>query len=229
MDKILVVDDEKTIADTITYALDREGYTVEAAYDGEDALNKISAFNPDVVILDVMMPKMSGFEVCKRLENKAGLGIILLTAKDDIVDKILGLELGADDYITKPFHMRELVARAKSLLRRLQKNSDEEQEKITIRDLEVILQHRKVQLHGQSLNLTPKEFDLLTLLLSHMGRVYTRDQLLDIVWGMEYAGGTRTVDIHIQRLRKKLGESYQNILQTIHGVGYKAIGEIYED
>lgn len=228
-EKILVVDDEKGIVDAISYAFRREGYIVETADNGQEALNKLSTFCPNIIILDVMMPKMNGFEVCKRLEHRNDLGIILLTAKNDIVDKVLGLEFGADDYITKPFDIRELVARVKSIMRRLQKNSDKQIQKIEIRDLTVIAQQRKVILRGEELEMTPKEFDLLVLLLSSPERVYERDQLLDLVWGLEYLGGTRTVDIHIQRLRSKLGEPYQDLIQTVYGIGYKAIGDIYEN
>ncbi|MCY6369452.1 response regulator transcription factor [Clostridium ganghwense] len=229
-EKVLVVDDEKNIVSAISYALRREGYTVETAYDGEEAVKKFKIFHPQVIILDIMMPKMNGFEVCRKLEDKEDLGIILLTAKEDIVDKVLGLELGADDYITKPFDIRELLARLKSLIRRLQKNSFEEENKeIKIKDLKVILSQRKVLVNENILELTPKEFELLAELLSNFERVYTRGELLDIVWGMDYLGGTRTVDIHIQRLRKKLGQNYQSIIQTVHGVGYKAVGEIYEE
>jgi len=228
--KVLVVDDEKSITDAIAYAFKREGYIVEVAYDGEEALNKILTFKPHIVILDVMMPKMNGFEVCRKLDNRDDLGIVMLTAKNDIVDKVLGLELGADDYIVKPFDIREILARVKSLIRRLNKNINElESEDIKIKDLRVILNQRKVVINGQELELTPKEFDLLALLLSNLNRVYTREELLDLIWGMEYFGGTRTVDIHIQRIRKKLHEPYQDIIQTVYRVGYKAIGKIYEN
>lgn len=225
-EKILVVDDEKAIANAIAYAFRKEGYTVETANNGEEALDEIAEFCPNVVILDVMMPKMSGFEVIKRLDHAKNLGIVLLTAKNDIVDRILGLEFGADDYVTKPFDMRELIARVKSLLRRLQKAQDSQQyQKIEVADLTLIPKQRKVILRGEALEMTPKEFDLLNLLLSNPGRVYERDELLNLVWGMEYVGGTRTVDIHIQRLRSKLGQEYQYLIQTIYGVGYKALGE----
>lgn len=228
-EKILVVEDEKSIADLITYAFKREGYCVETAYDGEEALRKIKQFSPQILIIDVMMPKMSGFDVCRNLNDRDKLGIVMLTAKSDIVDKIIGLELGADDYITKPFDIREVIARVKSLLRRLNKNINEpEDTHIQIKDLTIILNQRKILIKEEKLELTPKEFDLLVLLLTHLDRVYTREELLDLVWGMEYIGGTRTVDIHIQRLRKKLGTPYENIIQTMYRVGYKAIGEIYE-
>ena len=227
--RILVVDDEKNIADLIAYAFTREGYSVDTAYNGEEALNKIKSINPHILIIDVMMPKMNGFEVCRKLDNKENLGIVMLTAKNDIVDKVLGLELGADDYITKPFDIREVIARVKSLLRRLNKNANESEDKhIQIKDLKVLLKQRKVIITEKELELTPKEFDLLVLLLSNLDRVYTRDELLDLIWGMEYIGGTRTVDIHIQRLRKKMGKPYENILQTVYRVGYKAVGETYE-
>ncbi|MCY6372232.1 response regulator transcription factor [Clostridium ganghwense] len=228
-EKILVVDDEKSIADLIAYTFKREGYSVDVAYNGEEALNNIKNFNPHIVIIDVMMPKMNGFEVCRKLDNRENLGIVMLTAKNDIVDKVLGLELGADDYITKPFDIREVMARVKSLLRRLNKNTNESEDTdIQIKDVKVMLKQRKVLIKEKEVELTPKEFDLLVLLLSNLDRVYTRDELLDLIWGMEYIGGTRTVDIHIQRLRKKLGKSYENIIQTVYRVGYKAVGEIYE-
>ncbi|WFD10203.1 response regulator transcription factor [Tepidibacter hydrothermalis] len=228
-ERILVVDDEKSIADLIAYAFKKENYSVETAYNGEEALNKIKSFNPNVIIIDIMMPKMDGFEVCRKLDNREDLGIVMLTSKSDIVDKVLGLELGADDYITKPFDIREIIARVKSLLRRLNKSSSKSEDKdIQIKDLKVLLKQRKVLIKGEEIEFTPKEFNLLVLLLSNLDRVYTREELLDLIWGMEYIGGTRTVDIHIQRLRKKLNKPYENIIQTVYRVGYKAIGEVYE-
>lgn len=225
-EKILVVDDEETIAHAIAYGFKREGYIVEVAYDGIEALEKMSIFQPNLIILDIMMSKMNGFEVCKKVSNRDDIGIILVTAKDDIVDKVLGLEFGADDYITKPFDIREVIARSKSLLRRLKKTSNKtEDNEIKIKNLRVIPKQRKVTIEDEGLELKPKEFDLLVILLSHLERVYKREELLDLVWGMEYIGGTRTVDIHIQRLRKKLGSEYQNIIKTIFGVGYKATGD----
>ncbi|WP_312104089.1 response regulator transcription factor [Lachnoclostridium sp.] len=221
--RILVIEDEKSIADAIVYAMKREGFTAEAVYDGEEALKKFDLFKPDAMILDIMLPGINGFEVLKRLESRNSVGIIMLTAKEDIVDKVLGLELGADDYITKPFDMRELLARLRSLLRRLQvKAGSQVQTEIQLDGLMLNLQQRKAVAGEKLLDLTPKEFDLLALLAANPERVYTRDQLLDLIWGMEYMGGTRTVDIHVQRVRKKLGPDYSDILQTIHGVGYKA-------
>ena len=229
-EKILVVDDETRITDTITYALRREGFSVETAYDGADALKKMETFHPLVLILDIMMPKFNGYEVLKKMQNTTKIGVIMLTAKSDIVDKVLGLELGADDFIIKPFDMRELTARVKSLVRRLEKvASTDIKEELILGKLKIIVSERKALLEGIALNLTPKEFDLLVLLVSHSERVYTREELLDFVWGMEYIGGTRTVDIHMRRLRQKLGVTYEDMLQTVHGVGYRAAGGSHEN
>ncbi|PGS48672.1 response regulator transcription factor [Bacillus sp. AFS041924] len=224
--KVLIVDDEKSIVDPLTYAFRREGFIVEYAFNGKEALDKIPDFNPDILISDIMMPVMNGLDLCKEIGNKDGLGIILLTAKDDIIDRVLGLEFGADDYITKPFDIRELLARTRSLLRRIKKQTSPDGKKsISINNLEVIPSHRKVTIDGTNIELTPKEFDLLVLLISNIDRIFSRDELLDLVWGIEYIGGTRTVDIHIQRLRKKLGQSYQHVIQTVFGVGYKISSE----
>ncbi|WP_342417231.1 response regulator transcription factor [Paenibacillus sp. FSL R10-2782] len=221
--KILIADDEPGIRNALAYALQREGFLVETAVDGEDALEKVRLFHPDVLVLDVMMPKLGGYEVCRRLESRKGIGILLLTAKNDIVDKVLGLELGADDFMSKPFDLRELLARIKALVRRLEREGAPAQEgsETILGPLRVRPSCRTAELEGTVLELTPKEFDVLALLVSHAGRVYTRDELLEQVWGFDYAGGTRTVDIHIQRLRKKL-EPYQSLLQTVYGIGYKA-------
>ncbi|MDT0124689.1 response regulator transcription factor [Paenibacillus sp. RRE4] len=226
--KVLVVDDESSIVSAISYALRREGYEVETASDGEEALEKVALFHPQVMILDVMMPKLDGYGVCRRLEDREDIGIILLTVKNELVDKIVGLEMGADDYMTKPFEIRELLARVKALMRRVEKSSappqdDSKSQAIVNGTLRIHVAHRTVTVGEEKLDLTPKEFDLLTILLSNPERVYTRDDLLDRVWGMEYAGGTRTVDIHIQRLRKKIGDTDQQMLQTVYGIGYKAV------
>ncbi|WP_136604085.1 response regulator transcription factor [Paenibacillus dokdonensis] len=224
--RVLVVDDEESIRSAITYALKREGFEVSTAADGEEALQKVASFRPDMLVLDVMMPKLNGYDVCRRLENVKGIGILLLTVKNDIVDKVLGLELGADDFMSKPFDIRELVARVKSIVRRLEKGSDPtpsaDSEVYRLEGLKVDTVRRTADINDGSMDLTPKEFDLLALLVSHAGRVYTREDLLELVWGMEYFGGTRTVDIHIQRLRKKLGDA-QYLLQTVYGIGYKAM------
>jgi two-component system, OmpR family, alkaline phosphatase synthesis response regulator PhoP len=224
-ERILIADDEPGIANPISYAFRREGFEVETVYDGEAALEKALSFRPHVMVLDVMMPKLTGYEVCRKLVDRSSMGIILLTVKNDIVDKIVGLELGADDYMTKPFDLRELIARVKALIRRLdKKESTADTDTLIVGRITVRVPLRTVQLHETTVDLTPKEFDLLTLLLSHPERVYTRDELLDAVWGFNHAAGTRTVDIHIQRLRKKLGEPGQRYLQTVFGIGYKAAG-----
>jgi two-component system alkaline phosphatase synthesis response regulator PhoP len=224
-EKILVIEDEKKIADAITYALKREGYTAEVVYRGDEAMNTLARFQPDAIILDVMLPGLDGYDILKKLQNKGRIGIIMVTAKEDIVNKILGLELGADDYITKPFDMRELLARLKSLLRRMQKGEQkQESDEISLGGIVLHKGKRTAFAGDRPLDLTPKEYDMLALLLSSPERVYTREQLLELIWEMDYAGGTRTVDIHVQRVRKKLGEEYGDVIQTVYGIGYKALG-----
>ncbi|OPX45114.1 transcriptional regulatory protein YycF [Ruminiclostridium hungatei] len=224
-EKVLVIEDEKNIADAITYALRREGYIAEAVYRGDGAMQKLAEFLPDAVILDVMLPGLDGYEILKKLQDKGRIGVIMVTAKEDIVNKILGLELGADDYITKPFDMRELLARLKSLLRRLQKEEgNKESAEVILGGIALHTGKRTAFAGDRPLELTPKEYDLLALLLSHPERVYTREQLLDLIWGMNYIGGTRTVDIHVQRVRKKLGGEFDDVIQTVYGIGYKALG-----
>ena len=227
--KVLVVDDERNIADTLVYALNREGYIVETAYDGNEALYKAEKFKPNVIILDLMLPKVDGYEVCKKI-NKDNIGIIMLTAKTDIVDKILGLEFGADDYLTKPFDIREVIARVKSLMRRMSKSSNDnyKEEVIKINKFVININERRAFIENREVEFTAMEFDLVFLLLSNINVPYSREQLLDLVWGMDYAGVTRTVDTHVQRIRKKLGEEYQGLIQTVHGIGYKG-ADIFED
>lgn len=226
----MVIEDEKKIADAIAYALKREGYTVEIVNRGDEAISKLQIFNPEAIILDVMLPGMDGYEILKKLKDNDRIGVIMLTAKEDIVNKILGLELGADDYMTKPFDMRELLARLKSLIRRMQKvENKKETKEVSLGGIELHISHRTAYAGGIKLELTPKEYDLLMLLVSSPDRVFTREQLLDMVWGMDYYGGTRTVDIHIQRIRKKLGSDYCNVIQTVHGLGYKALGGYCEN
>lgn len=224
-EKILIVEDEKNIADAIAYAFRKEGYTVEVVYHGDAAIKRILEFRPDAMILDVMLPGMDGYEILKKLQDKGNMGVIMVTAKEDIVNKVLGLELGADDYITKPFDMRELLARLKSLLRRMQAAMEKhDPSEVKLGEVVLHIQQRTACVGDTPLDLTPKEYELLLLLVSNPERVYSRDQLLDLVWGMDYIGGTRTVDIHMQRLRKKLGPDFNEILQTVHGFGYKASG-----
>ncbi|GAA0376526.1 response regulator transcription factor [Paenibacillus motobuensis] len=227
MIKILVVDDESSIRTAISYALRREGYEVEMAADGQEALDKVETFRPTVMVLDVMMPRVSGYDVCRKLHGQSRPSILLLTVKDDIVDKVLGLELGADDYMTKPFDMRELLARVKALSRRggyiQQVQQEQQRDVLRLGGLTAELFSRTVSIEEKPLDLTPKEFDLLVLLMRNPGWVYSREVLLEKVWDMDFAGGTRTVDIHVQRLRKKLG-SHHGLIQTVYGIGYKSTG-----
>jgi len=226
---IMVIEDEKAISDAIAYALKREGYKVEVIDRGDTAVKRLSEIQPDAIILDVMLPGLDGYDVLKKLPAKGKIGVIMLTAKEDIVNKVLGLELGADDYLTKPFDMRELLARLKSLIRRMQQAGEKiEQDEFLLGGVKVNITRRSVIVNGQKLELTPKEFELIALLVSNPDRVYSREQLLDLVWGMDYFGGTRTVDIHVQRLRKKLGTEHSDTIQTVHGIGYKAFGEYRE-
>jgi len=226
MVRVLVVDDEASISEAVSYALGREGYEVETAADGVEALEKVAANRPDVMVLDVMMPRMGGYDVCRKLDGRDRPAILLLTVKNDIVDKVLGLELGADDYMTKPFDMRELIARVKALARRIQDRAPAgppaaDADTVRLGALAIETLSRTARVDGHALDLTPKEFDLLKLLAANPERVYTREALLELVWDMDFAGGTRTVDIHVQRLRRKLGEA-QNLIQTVFGVGYKS-------
>ncbi|MCY7484657.1 response regulator transcription factor [Paenibacillus alvei] len=227
MIKVLVVDDESSIQAALVYALSREGYEVETAADGQEALEKVETFSPEVMVLDVMMPRVSGYDVCRKLDGQPRPAILLLTVKNDIVDKVLGLELGADDYMTKPFDMRELLARVKALSRRggyvQQMQQEQPQDVLRLGDLTAEMFSRTVSIEGELLDLTPKEFDLLVLLMRNPGRVYSREMLLEKVWDMDFAGGTRTVDIHVQRLRKKLG-THHGLIQTVYGIGYKSTG-----
>jgi two-component system alkaline phosphatase synthesis response regulator PhoP len=230
-EKVLVVDDEHSIANALEFALTKEGYDVKKAYDGEEALSLVDSFKPQVMLLDLMLPKISGYDVCRKLENK-GIGIIMLTARNDIIDKVLGLELGADDYLTKPFDIREVTARVRSLVRRLNKNEaatiETAGKAIKIGQLTILPNERSIFIDQEEIIFTAKEFDLIYKLISNTQRVFSREELLNDIWGYEYYGGTRTVDTHVQRIRKKLGEKYQNIIETVHGIGYKGIGELNE-
>jgi two-component system alkaline phosphatase synthesis response regulator PhoP len=228
-EKVLIVDDEKSIVDVLSYALIKEGFCIEKAYDGRDALHKINSFKPDILILDIMLPELNGFDICRKISFE-NMGILMLTAKNDIVDKVLGLELGADDYLTKPFDIREVIARVNSLARRFRKTStqNDNREMIVIDGLIINCSERIVSIEGSNIDFTAKEFELLKLLLSSPKRIYTREDLLSIIWNMEYFGGTRTVDTHIQKIRKKLGEKYQSLIFTVHGIGYKGVVNLNE-
>lgn len=226
--KILVVDDELHIVELIKFNLEKEGYTVIKAYDGKTAVDKAVMEKPDIVLLDVMLPEMDGFEVCRTLqgnESTCGIPIIMLTAKGEEIDKVLGLEMGADDYVTKPFSPRELMARVKARLRRLPTGGTAEtpnKNVIAIGNLEINTEKFTVYLDNQKLDFTPKEFELLKLLALNPGKVLTREQLLEKIWGYGFVGDTRTVDVHIRHIRKKIeSEKGPKYIETVRGVGYK--------
>lgn len=222
---ILAVDDEKLIVKGIKFSLEQDGMEVTAAYDGEEALQYIKEGNFDLVVLDVMLPKMDGLQVCQQVREFSQIPIIMVTAKGEDMDKIMGLEYGADDYITKPFNILELKARIKAILRRsVKKVTAEPQAKnvLKARDLELAYDSRRVFINGREVNLTAKEFDLLELLMENPGKVYSREKLLDTVWGYDYPGDVRTVDVHVRRLREKIeaNPSEPQYIFTKWGVGY---------
>ena len=229
MKKILVVDDEKPISDIIKFNLTKEGYDVYTAYDGQEALEQVEEVNPDLVILDLMLPKIDGLEVAREVRKTHDMPIIMVTAKDSEIDKVLGLEMGADDYVTKPFSNRELVARVKANLRRqsaVAANSQAEEENansdITIGDLTIHPEAYMVSKHGDKIELTHREFELLHYLAKHIGQVMTREHLLQTVWGYDYFGDVRTVDVTVRRLREKIEDNASRPvwLVTRRGVGY---------
>ncbi|MGM9966134.1 MULTISPECIES: response regulator YycF [unclassified Rummeliibacillus] len=228
MDKtILVVDDEKPIADILQFNLVKEGYKVICAYDGDEALEKVEEIKPDLMLLDIMLPKRDGMEVCREVRKKYDLPIIMLTAKDSEIDKVLGLELGADDYVTKPFSTRELIARVKANMRRHQtvtttEESVEENNDIVIGSLVIQPDAYLVLKRDESIELTHREFELLHYLAKHIGQVMTREHLLQTVWGYDYFGDVRTVDVTIRRLREKIEDnpSHPTWIVTRRGVGY---------
>ena len=217
---ILVVEDESSIASFVSLYLKNAGYGVRTASTGTEALSQVAAQMPGLIVLDLMLPDIDGLEVCKRIRQTSDVPILMLTARDEDVDKIIGLEVGADDYLTKPFNPRELVARVKSILRRATpERRERETEQITHGDLRVDAGRREVRVGEEEIQLAPKEFDLLWELLDHRGLVLTRDQLLERVWGYTFAGDTRTVDVHVRQLRRKLGDA--SPIVTVWGVGYK--------
>jgi two-component system alkaline phosphatase synthesis response regulator PhoP len=217
---VLVVEDESSIASFVALYLKNAGYVVRTASSGSEALSQVAADMPGLIVLDLMLPDIDGIEVCKRIRQTSDVPILMLTARDEDVDKIIGLEVGADDYLTKPFNPRELVARVKSILRRAApERREHETEQITHGDLMVDSGRREVHVGDEEIQLAPKEFDLLWELLDHRGLVLTRDQLLERVWGYTFAGDTRTVDVHVRQLRRKLGDA--SPIVTVWGVGYK--------
>ncbi|KAG2858755.1 hypothetical protein PC115_g25775, partial [Phytophthora cactorum] len=201
-----------------------EGFHTNTAASGAAGLNELESFNPDLLLLDWMLPDQSGLDICKKVTANYNIPILMITAKSDITDKVLGLEFGADDYITKPFDLREVVARIRTILRRVDQanvaeRAAEEVVVIRFKDIEIVAEERLVKKNGQLVDLTPKEFDLLMKLIGHKGKIFTRTELLDFVWGYDFAGDTRTVDTHIQRLRKKLDAG--DLITTVFGIGYK--------
>ncbi len=223
--KILVVDDEENIVELVKFNLEQEGYQVTSAYTGKKALDLIKEDRFDLVILDLMLPEMDGFDICRKIRNKTGINrlpVIMLSAKSEEVDKVLGLEIGADDYITKPFSPRELLARVKAVLRRTKVMEEIKSNLINLGELKLDLKKYTFKVNDEVINLTPKEFALLSILMNHPGQVFSRDKLLKEIWGYDYHGDTRTVDVHVRRLRKKIKEySEQDYIITVRGVGYK--------
>lgn len=223
--KILVVDDEKPISDIIKFNLVKEGFNVEVAYDGDEALKLVYQYQPDLILLDVMLPKLDGFQVCRKVRESFSIPIIMLTAKEEEVDKVLGLELGADDYITKPFGMRELIARVKANLRRMDLNVEipvDANNVITSSNLIIDLDRYEVKKDENIIELTLREFELLKFLATRENQIFTREQLLKDVWGYEYFGDIRTVDVTVRRLREKVEDdsSSPKFIMTKRGVGY---------
>ncbi|MBO5756717.1 MAG: response regulator transcription factor [Clostridia bacterium] len=221
--KILVVDDDSNISELLKVYFTNEGYEVKTASDGMEGISFFKMYEPDIVLLDIMLPKKDGWQVCREIREMSSKPIIMITAKGEVFDKVLGLELGADDFLVKPFDMKELSARVKAVLRRYQAhNNQDDDEVVKFENIEISRQKYELKLKGKSVDIPPKELELLYFLASNYNRVFTRDQLLDKVWGFDYLGDSRTVDVHVKRLREKLeGASDKWILKTVWGVGYK--------
>ncbi len=224
--KILVVDDDANICELLKLYLENEGYTVFVANDGQAAVDTFAAKEPDLVLLDIMLPKMDGWQVCREIRKTSSAPIIMLTAKGETFDKVLGLELGADDYVTKPFDAKEVMARIKAVLRRTKGEGDSNasagKKPVVYENLEINIVNYELKVNGEVVDTPPKELELIYHFASNPNRVYTRDQLLDEVWGFDYYGDSRTVDVHVKRLREKLeGVSDKWALKTVWGVGYK--------
>jgi DNA-binding response OmpR family regulator len=221
---ILVVEDDRDLADALVYNLRHEGYAASVARTGIEAITRARAEHPDLLLLDIMLPEMDGFEVCRQIRATSSLPIIMLSARGDELDRVLGLELGADDYVAKPFSLRELLARIRAMLRRVevQRPDDELPVTVTAGPIEISVRTRTVSRHGTGIKLLPREFDLLLYLVQHRDVVCTREQLLENVWGSEYYGETRTVDVHVRRLRMKIEDdpNRPSLIRTVHGVGY---------
>lgn len=232
-DKILVVEDEPALLEALAYNLARHGYQVETAADGKSAVEMARNFKPDLMVLDIMLPEIDGFEVCRILRQDMNVPILMLTARDDEIDRVIGLEMGADDYMTKPFSMREFLARVKAHLRRVRLIREEmdtetegQKELLRFRNLVLDLSRREVQIDEQPIVMKPKEFDLLLFLAKHRGQVLTRELLLERVWGWEFTGGSRTVDVHVRWLREKIEKdpAEPERIITVRGTGYRFEG-----
>jgi DNA-binding response OmpR family regulator len=223
LEKVLIVDDDKNICDLLRLYLEKEGYGVILSHDGNEAVVKFNALKPDLILLDVMLPGMDGLQVCREIRKKSSVPIIMITAKGETIDKVIGLEIGADDYIVKPFDAKEIIARINAITRRVGTISAEpENKEVKYDKLAVNITRYELKVNGKVIDTPPKELELLFYLASNPNRVYTRDQLLDEVWGFEYYGDSRTIDVHIKRLREKLeGVSSKWALKTVWGVGYK--------
>ena len=221
--KVLIVDDDKNICDLLRLYLEKDSYSVILSHDGEEAVVKFNALKPDMVLLDIMLPGMDGWQVCREIRKKSNVPIIMITAKGETIDKVIGLELGADDYIVKPFDAKEVIARINAVTRRVGNiNVEPEIKEVRYDKLVVNMTRYELKVNGKNIDTPPKELELLYYLASNPNRVYTRDQLLDEVWGFEYYGDSRTIDVHIKRLREKLeGVSEKWALKTVWGVGYK--------
>ncbi len=223
--RILIADDDGNIAELISLYLTKEGYEVRKAADGREALQLVNSFNPNLLILDIMMPELDGYEVCREVRKTSQVPIIMLTAKGETFDKVLGLELGADDYMVKPFDTKELIARVKAVLRRLEsKGETTNTKKLTYPELVINLSNYSVTFHDKEIEMPPKELELLFFLAANPNPVFTREQLLNQIWGYEYYGDTRTVDVHIKRIREKINGEDENLgwsIKTVWGVGYK--------
>lgn len=221
--KLLIIDDDPNICEMLRLYLEKEGYQVKTASDGADGVNYFKIYEPDLVLLDIMMPRKDGWQVCREIREISPKPVIMITAKGEVFDKVLGLELGADDFIVKPFDMKELSARIKAVLRRYNSHANAiDNEVVKFDNIEISLQKYELKLRGKPIDIPPKELELLYFLASNCNRVFTRDQLLDKVWGFDYLGDSRTVDVHVKRLREKLeGVSDKWLLKTVWGVGYK--------
>ena len=225
---VLIVEDDQTLLSVLEYNLAKEGYNVVTAADGVEALEAARRVKPDLIILDIMLPKMNGFEVCRILRKEMTVPILMLTAREDEIDKVVGLDLGADDYVTKPFSMRELLARVRAMLRRVEMQAPKPAGTTLLKvgDIEVDIGRHTATKRGCALDLSPKEFDLLAFLTKNKGLVFSRDHLLEKIWGYDYTGGTRTVDVHMRWLREKIEDNpgKPKYLVTVRGVGYKLEG-----